>query len=242
MLSMKANADFAGEVSCCIEPNIVFANETIMKEKTTGNEMYFIHSGVVEIFVASSQCSSYVAIGDGCVSGILVIHTYCSSMEMRHLNILLSCSGNLKYFGEVAVLLGIQRTASAKSKTQCMLYRLTKDKLLRLLKDYPFVEVKMTEIAQSRRRRLAHYLDPKNVALEPGDEVDAEDCQTELFGVDADKILRAKEEEYNQERLNKGVRSVRRMPREQQQDAGRRRRHASITNDTPLPINLRRRG
>ena len=68
MLSMKANSDFAGEISCCIEPNIVFANETIMREKTTGDEMFFIHSGVVEIFVASSQFSSYVAIGDGCVS------------------------------------------------------------------------------------------------------------------------------------------------------------------------------
>ena len=68
MLSMKANADFAGEISCCIEPNIVFANETIMREKTTGDDMFFIHSGVVEIFVASSQFSSYVAIGDGCVS------------------------------------------------------------------------------------------------------------------------------------------------------------------------------
>lgn len=68
MLSIKANADFAGEISCCIEPNIVFANEIIMKEKTTGDDMFFIHSGVVEIFVTSSQFSSYVAIGDGCVS------------------------------------------------------------------------------------------------------------------------------------------------------------------------------
>lgn len=68
MLSMKANTDFAAEISCCIEPNIVFADETIMREKTTGDEMFFIHSGVVEIYVASSQLSSYVAIGDGCVS------------------------------------------------------------------------------------------------------------------------------------------------------------------------------
>lgn len=67
MLSMKANKEFAGEISCCIEPNIVFANEIIVREKTSGEEMFFIHSGVVEIFVSSSQLSSYVAIGDGCV-------------------------------------------------------------------------------------------------------------------------------------------------------------------------------
>lgn len=81
---------------------------------------------------------------------------------------------SFKYFGEVSLLLGIHRTASAKSKTQCMLYRLTKAKLLPLLKDYPFVETRMTEIAQSRRRRLAHYLDPTNVQMQPGDEIDAE--------------------------------------------------------------------
>lgn len=96
----------------------------------------------------------------------------------------------------------------------------------------------MTEIAQSRRRRLAHYLDPKNVAMEPGDEIDAEDCQTELFGVDADKILRAKEQKAAKERLHAGVRR-----RGHQNGAGsfNRRRHASINLDRDtMPTNLRR--
>ena len=118
-----------------------------------------------------------------------------------------------------------------------MLYRLTRSNLLPLLKDYPYVEAKMTDIAQSRRRRLAHYLDPKHVVLEPGDEIDAEDCQTELFGVDADKILRDKEEEYNQERLQSGIRSTRRT--HQSNGRGVRRRNASITQNQ-LPTNLKR--
>ena len=133
------------------------------------------------------------------------------------------------------MLLGIQRTASAKSKTQCMLYRISKSKLLPLLKDYPLVETRMTEIAQSRRRRLAHYLNPKQVTLEPGDEIDAEDCQTELFGVDADKILRAKEQEYEKDRLSVGISSRRTRAGGTYQ----RRRHASITKDD-VPMNLRR--
>jgi hypothetical protein len=91
-----------------------------------------------------------------------------------------------------------------------MLYRLTKSNLLTVLQDYPFVEAKMTEIAQIRRRRLAHYLDPKTVPLAQGDEIDAEDCQTELFGVDADKILRTKDEEFNKERIYSGIRLNRR--------------------------------
>eukprot|EP00804_Cyclotella_cryptica_P003159 CCRYP_013773-RB/>CCRYP_013773-RB protein AED:0.20 eAED:0.20 QI:2230/1/1/1/0.8/0.83/6/278/680 len=212
ILSMKANKEFAGEISCCIEPNIVFANEIIMREKTTGDEMFFIHSGVVELFVSASQLLSYVAIGDGC------------------------------YFGEVSVLLGIQRTASAKSRTQCMLYRLAKSKLLSVLQDHPFVQAKMTEVAQSRRRRLAHYLDPKTVPLELGDEVDAEDCQTELFGVDAEKILRTKEEEYNKERIYSGIRSNRRHQLPNGSVAGgngHRRRYASIPKQH-LPVRVRR--
>eukprot|EP00956_Cyclotella_meneghiniana_P029790 scaffold73305_cov71-Cyclotella_meneghiniana.AAC.2 len=95
----------------------------------------------------------------------------------------------------------------------------------------------MTEIAQSRRRRLAHYLDPKNVTMQPGDEIDAEDCRTELFGKDADKILRAKEEELNQERLQAG----RRRPHHNTGTGGHiRRRHASISGDASIIQNLRK--
>ena len=63
-----ANKDFAEEMTNAIEPTIAFNNEVIMRENTTGDEMFFINSGVVEIFVAGSKSSAYVAIGDGCVS------------------------------------------------------------------------------------------------------------------------------------------------------------------------------
>ena len=63
-----ANKDFAEEMTNAIEPTIAFNNEVIMRENTTGDEMYFINSGVVEIFVAGAKNSAYVAIGDGCVS------------------------------------------------------------------------------------------------------------------------------------------------------------------------------
>ena len=63
-----ANKDFAEEMTNAIEPTIAFNNEVIMRENTTGDEMYFINSGVVEIFVAGAKNSAYVVIGDGCVS------------------------------------------------------------------------------------------------------------------------------------------------------------------------------
>ncbi|KAL9190366.1 hypothetical protein ACHAXT_007577 [Thalassiosira profunda] len=148
LLSASISKDFAQDVACVLEPTIVFADEVILRQGTTGEDMFFISSGVVEIYIASLKGASYVAIGDGC------------------------------YFGDVSVLLGVRRTASAKSKTQCSLFRLRKSSLIALLQDYPVVEKKMTKVAQSRRRRLMHYLD-SSVALAPGDEVDSEDAQTE---------------------------------------------------------------
>ena len=76
LLSTPSNNDFAQDVSCVIEPTIVFADEIIMREQTTGEEMFFICSGVVEIYVSSVKCASYLAIGDGCVSKKGHIFTY----------------------------------------------------------------------------------------------------------------------------------------------------------------------
>eukprot|EP00957_Ditylum_brightwellii_P018889 1420659-Ditylum_brightwellii.AAC.1 len=66
LLSTVTNKEFAGEMITAIEPTIAFTNEIILREKTTGEEMFFINSGVVEIFLAGAQPSAYVAIGDGC--------------------------------------------------------------------------------------------------------------------------------------------------------------------------------
>eukprot|EP00568_Trieres_chinensis_P005541 CAMPEP_0183315870 /NCGR_PEP_ID=MMETSP0160_2-20130417/53091_1 /TAXON_ID=2839 ORGANISM="Odontella Sinensis, Strain Grunow 1884" /NCGR_SAMPLE_ID=MMETSP0160_2 /ASSEMBLY_ACC=CAM_ASM_000250 /LENGTH=83 /DNA_ID=CAMNT_0025481541 /DNA_START=29 /DNA_END=276 /DNA_ORIENTATION=+ len=81
------NKDFAEEMTTVLEPTIAFQNEIILRENTTGDDLYFITSGVVEIFLSSARNAAYVAIGDGC------------------------------YFGEVSLLLGVRRTASAKTTT-----------------------------------------------------------------------------------------------------------------------------
>lgn len=72
------------------------------------------------------------------------------------------------------------------------------------MRDYPAIETKMTKVAQSRLRRLAHYRNPGSNAFAPGDEVDVEDSKTELFGKDADKILQDKEKATNLEWIQSG--------------------------------------
>ncbi len=67
----------------------------------------------------------------------------------------------------------------------------------------------MMNVAHSRRRRLAHYLNPKGVSLHPGDEVDVEDSKTELFGKDADLILQDKQKADQLNRLQSGIKPKR---------------------------------
>ena len=180
LLSSVVNRDFSEEMTSAIEPAIAFNDEVLMREKTTGDEMYFIQSGVVEIYVAGAAGTgiagkAYVAIGDGC------------------------------YFGEVSLLLGVRRTASARTRTQCVLYKISRSRLLAVLEDFPAMGRRMRSVAGGRVRRLEHYLDPgAKGPLAGEDEVDSEDSKTALFGADADRIATAKAEEYQQERRLQG--------------------------------------
>ena len=105
-----------------------------------------------------------------------------------------------QYFGEVSLLLGIRRTASARTKTQCMLYKISKARLLAVLQDFPEMAERMRKTAEGRVRRLEYYLDPTNKTLAKEDEVDAEDSKTDLFGADADVVARDKAEAFDEQR------------------------------------------
>lgn len=67
LLSSINNRGFSEELTTKLEHIISFEDEVIMRENTTGEEMFFVSNGVVEIFLQDSDVT-YVAIGDGCVS------------------------------------------------------------------------------------------------------------------------------------------------------------------------------
>ena len=83
-----------------------------------------------------------------------------------------------------------------------MLFKISKKKLDAVLKDLPETMENMVKVAESRHRRLKHYIDPSVYALAKEDEIDSEDCKTELFGADAEKIVSAKEQEVTRARAN----------------------------------------
>ena len=168
MLSSLTNKSFAEEISTVIVPTIAFTDEIILRENTVGKEMYFIQSGIVEIFIArSTDNSAYLTIGDGC------------------------------YFGEVSLLLGCRRTASARTKTQCVLYMLDRERLIEILEDYPETAQYLRKIATSRQRRVRHFISPNTCFLAPEDELDVEDSKTELVGVAKSLLLNKKLQSKN---------------------------------------------
>jgi len=68
ILSAVTNRSFSEDMTAIIKPTVAFTDEVIMREQTIGQEMYFINSGVIEIFLSGAKNKAYVAIGDGCVS------------------------------------------------------------------------------------------------------------------------------------------------------------------------------
>jgi CRP-like cAMP-binding protein len=168
----EENEVFALEVATMLNVDIIFMDEVVVRENMSGSDIFFIFSGVIEIYLESAADLTYVAIGDGC------------------------------YFGEVSVLLGCKRTASARTKTQCVLYRITAQNLKHLLVDYPDKQEYMLRVAKARQKRIIHYLGMDKSKLSREDEQDEEDAKTELFGVDADEMMMQKDVEFEQSRAH----------------------------------------
>jgi hyperpolarization activated cyclic nucleotide-gated potassium channel 2 len=166
------NRIFAAEVAVKLKPMIVFIDEVIMRENTTGSDIYFIYSGVIEIFLKEASNITYVAIGDGC------------------------------YFGEVAMLMNCKRTASARTKTQCLLYHVAAEDFRDLLEDFPDREEYVCRVAKSRQRRIVQYLSGDDKTGAGGDDLDEEDAKTDLFGADADEMMSVKDREADKNRTN----------------------------------------
>jgi len=96
-----------------------------------------------------------------------------------------------------------------------MLFKISKEKLTAVLKDFPETMTNMVKVAESRHRRLKHYIDPSKYALAKEDEIDSEDCKTELFGADAEQIVSAKEDEvktHSRTRKNHRMAAIQRSP------------------------------
>ncbi len=95
------------------EPREVARDTVIIKEGTTGDEMFLIESGKVEVFLTR---------GD--------------------LILVLSELGESSFFGEIALLTDKPRSATVKAKTDCRLFVLKKPKFMDIINENPKVAAK----------------------------------------------------------------------------------------------------
>ncbi len=95
------------------EPREVVKDTVIIKEGTTGDEMFIIESGKVEVFLTRGDI-------------VLV----------------LSELGESSFFGEMALLTDKPRSATVKAKTDCRLYVLKKQQFMDIINENPKVAAK----------------------------------------------------------------------------------------------------
>jgi CRP-like cAMP-binding protein len=155
--------EFAKAVAPHLVPWVNFKEEVVFEEDRAGEDLYFIYSGIIELQSKHCNNATVITIGDGC------------------------------YFGDVAVLKGCKRTATARCKTLCIMYSLTRSVLLRMLADFEDTRLHMHKIAEGRKRRM-DTLDPSStetVESLPKDMVhDREDAETDLFRAEDALIAR----------------------------------------------------
>lgn len=71
MLADPENKAFAQALAPHLEQKVFYEGDVIFEERTTADAMYFISSGVIELYVPSSyRNDNYHVIGDGCVSAV----------------------------------------------------------------------------------------------------------------------------------------------------------------------------
>eukprot|EP00520_Triparma_pacifica_P017727 CAMPEP_0118640342 /NCGR_PEP_ID=MMETSP0785-20121206/4703_1 /TAXON_ID=91992 /ORGANISM="Bolidomonas pacifica, Strain CCMP 1866" /LENGTH=1277 /DNA_ID=CAMNT_0006531725 /DNA_START=175 /DNA_END=4005 /DNA_ORIENTATION=- len=200
----EENKVFAHEVCTHLTSEIVFMDEIVLREDTTGNSMFFIFSGVIEIFLNSAADLTYVAVGDGC------------------------------YFGEVSIILNCKRTASARTKTQCLLYRLHADDLKKLLFDFGAQHNYMKKIARARQKRIVSYLGLEEEEIEEDEEQDEEDAKTDLFGTDADEMMIKKDQEFEAYRAHAriSVRATHNRPSQRERGSEREGRRTGSMGES----------
>jgi hypothetical protein len=67
MLADPVNKAFTHALAEHLERTVVYPNQVIFEEHTVADRMYFISSGLVELYVPSHREDNYTVIGDGCV-------------------------------------------------------------------------------------------------------------------------------------------------------------------------------
>ncbi|XP_068704187.1 uncharacterized protein [Montipora foliosa] len=107
------------------KPVYFLSNEYVVRKGDMGQEMYFVHRGVVEVVSEHAEP--------------IVIHVL----------------GEGSFFGEISMALSCPRIASVRTQTNCDLFVVTKTDLDEVLTHYPQISKKLRETAEKRQNMVA---------------------------------------------------------------------------------------
>ncbi|XP_065903305.1 uncharacterized protein [Dysidea avara] len=120
----NADTSFLKLLALSCKPVFFLSGELILKKGDLGNAIYFISTGIVEIFAGKDE-----------------------SIRITQI-----CAGN--FFGEISCLLGCRITATVKAKTNCDLFILSKADLKYCLRHYPDIAEHIKTVAKKRYHSL----------------------------------------------------------------------------------------
>lgn len=179
LFSVQGHEDLAESIRSELEPETVFEGAVIIKENVSGEEMFFIQKGEVEIRV---QGKKYISLSSGSVSValhfVIIFHIYNVSFSFAHFDTLTSCISScyFQYIGDVSILLDKKTTASVIATTTCILHKLSKASLNRALETNDAAKRYMTHVAKGREKRLVNFLDSqRNASIDLRYILDVED-------------------------------------------------------------------
>lgn len=141
----------------------------LIREGELSHTVYIISQGVVELFKTfnngwtSTEPTLLRAVGDGCT------------------------------FGAVSVVLDVRCHETAIAKGNVMLYAITKEHFLKIMKEFESSAAYWRNLCKLRKKRAEEFITHGDT-----DEVDPEDAQTQLFKLSMQ--LAAATDESNQRR------------------------------------------
>ncbi|XP_068721829.1 uncharacterized protein [Montipora capricornis] len=107
------------------KPVYFLSKEYVVRQGDMGQEMYFVHRGLVEVVSDHADPVIIDVMGEG------------------------------GFFGEISLMFSCPRTASVRAKTNCDLFVLTKKDLDEVLTHYPQISKKLRETAEERQGIVA---------------------------------------------------------------------------------------
>jgi short-subunit dehydrogenase len=112
------------DIATSLQPMSVDAGSTIFRERDPGNDMYIVAAGAVRIYSEARAQQTLAELGPG------------------------------EFFGEMAVITGLPRSATAVARSDVQLWRLHRERFDQIVREHPLLTLEMVRVLAGRVQRV----------------------------------------------------------------------------------------